>query len=194
MLRTMKAKPPTNLEYALLGLLHQMPQSGYDLRKIFATTAMGNYSSSPGAIYPALKRLETRGLISGEIDDATELRPKKIFSPTAEGRAIFRQWLQEEFTVEDVSRRVDGLWLKFAFHSILDDLKASRDFLLALAEGFDATVESLEMQRKMFPEQAPIQPRLAMEAGIEQTRAAAQWAHKAVKTLDEQIDLEESTS
>lgn len=187
MLRTMKVKPPTNLEYALLGLLHQMPQSGYDLRKIFATTAMGNYSSSPGAIYPALKRLETRGLISGEIDDATELRPKKVFSPTDDGRAIFRQWLQEEFTVEDVSRRVAGLWLKFAFHSILDDLAASRDFLRAMAAGFDATVESLEMQLKMFPEQAPIQPRLALDAGIEQTRAAARWAHKAAEKLDEQI-------
>ena len=46
MLRIMNAKPPTNLEYALLGLLHQMPQSGYDLRKIFATTAMGKIITS----------------------------------------------------------------------------------------------------------------------------------------------------
>ena len=56
----MTKRTPTALEYALLGLLHQQPQSGYDLRKVFETTALGNYSGSPGAIYPALRRLESR--------------------------------------------------------------------------------------------------------------------------------------
>ena len=181
----MRAKAPPNLEYALLGLLHQLPQSGYDLRKIFATTAMGNYSSSPGAIYPALKRLETRGLITGEIDDARELRPRKLFSPTSAGRAIFRDWLLEEFSADDVGRRLDSLMLKFAFHWVLDDLTASRDFLLALAVGLDATVESLKAQRRLFPEQMPLQPRLALDAGIEQTRAAARWAHEAARQFKE---------
>jgi len=181
----MKAQIPTNLEYALLGLLHQHPQSGYDLRKIFATTALGNYSSSPGAIYPALKRLETRGLISGEIDDAKELRPRKLFSPTTEGLAIFRSWLQEDFSAEDVGRRLDNLMLKFAFHSVLDDQAASHEFLLALAAGLDTYVEELEAQLEMIPEQAPLQPRLALDAGIEQTRAAARWAHKAARQFKE---------
>ena len=36
--------------------------SGYDLRKVFEETALGNYSSSPGAIYPALSRLEQQGI------------------------------------------------------------------------------------------------------------------------------------
>jgi len=54
----MKKHPQiTVLGYALLGLLQQKAQSGYELRKVFAETAMGNYSSSPGAIYPALERL-----------------------------------------------------------------------------------------------------------------------------------------
>jgi len=186
MRRTMKAQVPTNLEYALLGLLHQQPQSGYDLRKIFAETAMGNYSSSPGAIYPALKRLETRGLISGEIDDAKELRPRKLFSPTPEGRAIFRYWLRAEISADDVSRGLDTLMLRFAFHSLLDDQAASREFLLALAARLDTYLDELEDQRKMIPEQVPLQPRLALDAGIEQTRAAARWAHKAARQFKEE--------
>ena len=59
----------TLLEYALLGLTYQAPMSGYDLRKIFTTTAMGHFSSSPGAIYPALQRLEARSLLKATIDD-----------------------------------------------------------------------------------------------------------------------------
>lgn len=37
------------LGYALPGLIHQKPSSGYDLRRTFAETAMGNYSSAPAA-------------------------------------------------------------------------------------------------------------------------------------------------
>ena len=133
MFRIMRAKPPTNLEYAILGLLHQTPQSGYDLRKIFATTAMGNYSSSPGAIYPALKRLESRGLITGEIDASKELRPRKLFTPSREGKAVFRAWLQEDVGEEDVPRHLDVLMLRLAFHWVIDDLEASRKLVADLA-------------------------------------------------------------
>ena len=37
------------LELAIAGLLWQQARSGYDLLKVFAETAMGGFSSSPGA-------------------------------------------------------------------------------------------------------------------------------------------------
>jgi DNA-binding PadR family transcriptional regulator len=86
-------KTLTLLELALLGLTHRSPQSGYDLRKTFASTAMGHYSSSPGAIYPALKRLQARGLLSSSVDSTTRLRPKRLFRPTANGLAILKAWV-----------------------------------------------------------------------------------------------------
>lgn len=182
----MPSKAPTNLEYALLGLLHQQPQSGYDLRKVFATTALGNYSSSPGAIYPALKRLESSDLVTSEIDSTTKLRPRKIFSPSRKGRAVFRTWLKADLTPDDVARRFDDLMLRLAFHWVLNDLEATRVFVSALADELDSYVEALESQRRQFPEQTPIQPRLALDAGIEQVKAAARWAHKSVKKLSEE--------
>ncbi|MBX2878146.1 MAG: PadR family transcriptional regulator, partial [Saprospiraceae bacterium] len=53
----MKKTSPTRLDYAIMGLLIGGPLSGYQIRQIFETSEMGNYSSSPGSIYPALKRL-----------------------------------------------------------------------------------------------------------------------------------------
>src|SRR5258708_31023457 len=44
------------LGFAILGMLHARPQSGYDLRKAFVATPMRLFSDSPGAIYPALRR------------------------------------------------------------------------------------------------------------------------------------------
>lgn len=175
---------PTNLEFALLGLLHQQPHSGYDLRKIFATTAMGHYSSSPGAIYPALKRLETRGLIDGEIDDARELRPRKVFAPSSEGKAVFREWLKEGVGNADVARQLEVLMLRLAFHYILDDLKASRAYIADLLTHLVCNLESLELQREQFPEHTPIQSRLALDFGIAEARSAVSWGQKALKQLD----------
>jgi DNA-binding PadR family transcriptional regulator len=54
---TGSAKIPC-LGYALMGLPQGKPWPGYELRKIFSSTAMRTYSDSPGAIHPALRRLE----------------------------------------------------------------------------------------------------------------------------------------
>ena len=56
-------RDPSPLEYAVLGLLADGAQSGYEVRRVFATTAMRMYSDSPGSIYPALQRLARRRLI-----------------------------------------------------------------------------------------------------------------------------------
>ncbi len=65
----------STLSLAVLGLIVQRPRSGYDLRKVFSTTPMGHFSSSPGAIYPALIRIEKNGWVRGSIDTKKALRP-----------------------------------------------------------------------------------------------------------------------
>lgn len=177
----MTQRTTTPLDYALLGLLCQSPQSGYDLRKIFETMALGNYSGSPGAIYPALQRLEREGLIEGEVDATTALRPKKVFRPTKAGRKTLRDWLARDIDREDVERRIDELLLRFAFHWVLDSKTATRRFLENLVSEVENYVGELNRQRDEFPEGTPLHPRLALAAGIEQYRACARWARKALK-------------
>ena len=64
-------------------------------------TALGNYSSSPGAIYPALARLEKQGLIEGREDHTKRLRPRKLYQPSDEGRQVFRAWLLQDVSKDD---------------------------------------------------------------------------------------------
>lgn len=186
-----KIRKPTTLDYALLGLLHQGPQSGYDLRKIFAETALGNYSSSPGAIYPALKRLEERGLIRGSVDRSTSLRPRKLYQPTAAGKAALREWLLAEIAADDIQRGQAELQLRFAFYSVLEDPGATRRFLESLAAGIDGYLEELAEQRKMVEELEnsmpvmPIHGRLAFDYGIQQYQAWARWARDALRHFEE---------
>ena len=182
----MTERTPTTLEYALLGLLHPQPQSGYDLRKILETTALGNYSGSPGAVYPALGKLERHGLVEGEVDSTRALRPKKLFRPTDRGREIFREWLLLEIERQDVERRMDELMLRFAFHSVAGSKDATLRFLESFVNRIEEYVTELVRQRGLFPEATPLHPRLALAAGIEQYRASARWARKAIKRFEEE--------
>ena len=182
----MTTRTLTPLDYALLGLLSQSPQSGYDLRKLFETTAMGNFSGSPGAIYPALRRLEQQGLVEGEVDSTQALRPKKVFRPTSAGRKALRDWLVREIKREDVERRIDELMLRFAFHWVLDSTKATQRFLERLLGEVEDLLGELQRQRAALPKETPLHPRLALAAGIEQYRACARWARKAIKEFEEE--------
>ena len=63
------------LEFAILGLLHQSPMHGYELRKQLAEVLGGMRSISYGSLYPALKRMRTAGLISTDEPDPHALLP-----------------------------------------------------------------------------------------------------------------------
>ena len=105
-------RKPTSLDYAILGLVNQQPQTGYGIRKAFETTALGNYSSSPGVIYPALKRLQELGLVvNATINDTN----KKKFHCTEEGESILKEWLLKPIEVTDIAKYLNDLLLRFAF-------------------------------------------------------------------------------
>src|SRR5258707_12894153 len=89
------------LAFALLGLIWQEPRSGYDLRKFFSSTPMISFSDSPGAIYPALHRLEQRGLVRGHGEGRPGLRRRRSFQLTAPGRAESKRRDNEQDVAHD---------------------------------------------------------------------------------------------
>src|SRR4051794_41353292 len=63
------------LEFAILGLLHQSPMHGYELRKQLAQVLGGLRSISYGSLYPALKRLHAAGYVTTDEPDRRALLP-----------------------------------------------------------------------------------------------------------------------
>ena len=59
-------RPLTDFEQVLLGVIADEPRSGYGLKKLFSSSPASVYQPSPGALYPALRRLEERGLLHAE--------------------------------------------------------------------------------------------------------------------------------
>ena len=83
------------LDFAILGILHDGPLHGYELRKRL-TTALGIFRAlSYGSLYPALRDLLDVGLIHGrDTDDGgieSSRRARITYELTAEGKERFQE-------------------------------------------------------------------------------------------------------
>src|SRR5258708_32927902 len=163
---TMKTEVISKLGYALLGLLQQQPSSGYALRKIFSSTAMTTYSDSPGAIYPALQRLEQQGLIRGSIEESAGMRRRQMFRLTPRGPAALKKWINRPLVRPDVIRGLDEVVLRFAFSQQAVGAPASVRILKSLATELAAYIPELREQLTVKKETMPTSGRLALESGV----------------------------
>ena len=175
----------TSFEQVLLGLVCMSPASGYDLKRAFATTPMGVYQPSSGALYPALRRLEGRGLVqAGEATDGSA-RNRRVYAPTPAGRSAHLDWLRAPVEPSTVARDLGLHLMRFvmmehAFSraeviAFLDDLK---DALAAFTGGLEEFAASGNLEAG--------HPRLAMEHGLEVHRASLRWVEHAIATLDDE--------
>jgi DNA-binding PadR family transcriptional regulator len=175
--------PVSSLVLAILGLLAQQPMSGYDIRKLFATTAMGHFSDSPGAIYPALKRCEKNGWIRGRIQNPRSLRPRRVFSLTRLGRTALKDALLRPITRDDIMRRSEELVLRFAFIGETLGADRARSYIEELLHGVEAYLAELRNQARTLGEDVTVYGRLSLELGIEGYELDARWARRVLKEL-----------
>jgi DNA-binding PadR family transcriptional regulator len=167
------------LEHALLALIHQRPSSGYDLRKLFAESHLHHFSSSPGAIYPALERLEKKGLITGTTRQGDTLRPRRVYRITRPGRKVLRIWLERPVTRDDVVSNIKELTLRFAFMGDHLDDEATGRFLEGVIGETASFVAQLEEFVRSGTGDLSRHGRLAVECGLAQYHSFLEWARDA---------------
>jgi len=175
------AKPknirPTLLDYAILGLLQIESRSGYQIRKVFETTALGIYSSSPGTIYPALKRLESNALVERKSE---KISTKGKFKITQHGVQILKEWLLEDIKRVDVERKREELFLRFAFME--DRLTRSQkiSFLKTFYQQLKNYLDELKAFHKEESDRLPLHGRLSFEHGIASCEATLKWCRNTI--------------
>ena len=92
------AKRSDVLAFAVLGILHESPMHGYELRKRLNATLGSFRAFSYGSLYPCLKALLGAGLVSeqgGATPVAVGKRSKIVYQLTAEGKEHFADLLGE---------------------------------------------------------------------------------------------------
>jgi DNA-binding PadR family transcriptional regulator len=92
------------LDFAILGLLHDRPRHGYELKR--ALGDLGFWQVSFGSLYPALRRLEKQGFIEATKGEGR----RKSYRTTGTGRIRFDEMLTE---ADDGSDREFQLRLAF---------------------------------------------------------------------------------
>jgi DNA-binding PadR family transcriptional regulator len=89
------AKRSGVLELAVLGLLHETPMHGYELRKRVSGLLGWGRVLSYGSLYPCLKQMQRAGLLTSDLAAETEdtttrtSRRKIVYKLTAEGKERF---------------------------------------------------------------------------------------------------------
>jgi DNA-binding PadR family transcriptional regulator len=181
-------QPPTGsantpcLGYALMGLLQGKPSSGYELRKIFSSTSMRSYSDSPGAIYPALRRLERQSLIRGTIEEGAGLRRRQRFRLTPKGVAALKAWIARPVTREDLVAGQSEILLRFAFSEQTAGVTGSLELLTSFEAALKPYLAGLREELQASRGAMSGSGRMAFECGVRQTECLLEWAQHAITT------------
>jgi DNA-binding PadR family transcriptional regulator len=180
----MAGRQLTPFEHILLGLICTAPSSGYDLKRIFAATPMGFYQPSSGTLYPALRRLEQKGLVKAQGPSGhggQSARHRRVYEPTQTGRAAHLNWLRTPVEPATVSHDLGLHLMRFVMMEHLLPPEEVLTFLQNLADMLAAFTAQLEQYAAAdIPGR---HPRLALDHGIAIHRASLRWAEQTVAAL-----------
>ena len=174
---------PTLLGYVLLGLLNQLPRSGYDVRLEMESTPMAHFSSSPGSIYPALQLLKKNGFIDSEVVHRSRLKPREVFHLTEKGRKALSAWLHKRLAVSDLRENLSELMLRFRF---MEDIASDEETLRFLRDFRRKARTYASILKSQTRTQADSSRHfaLSLQREISMVQMHIEWADQAMMTFE----------
>jgi DNA-binding PadR family transcriptional regulator len=92
---------PGEVRLALLSLLGEQPQHGYELMKQLEERSGGMYRASAGTVYPTLAQLQDEGLVRSESENG-----KRVYQLTDAGREELEESAE---AIEDIWQRAEQI-------------------------------------------------------------------------------------
>lgn len=171
------------LELAVLGVLHDAPMHGYELRKQLTSLIGAFRAISYGSLYPTLRRLQRAGLIVEDTDsDQTTRgwgrRGRRVYRITADGKERLADLLADAGpqTWED-----DGFGVHLAFFS-----RTPTDVRMRILEGRRRRVEERREGLRATLARAGDQiDRYTLELhrmGLDSTEREVRWLNELIAT------------
>jgi DNA-binding PadR family transcriptional regulator len=173
----------TTLDALLLFLVSHKGQSGYDIRQLFQTTPIGLFSDSPGAIYPALNRLEMRGLLIGSTEPGG--RRRRAFNRTPDGDKALDAWLTAPIDPDAFTRRPQDLDLRFTMLAERMGRPSAIAFLRDYADIHARKLAGLEAFVAGAGSKMGRTSRETLELGLRLSRTRQQWCEELISNEGE---------
>jgi DNA-binding PadR family transcriptional regulator len=175
------ARRGETLELAVLGLLHESPVHGYELRKQVNAVLGWSRLLSYGSLYPALKKMLKAGWIAEHVTapepGATSRRLRIVYELTPVGVAQFKRLMAD---VGPSAWEDDNFDVRFAFFSRTDigaRLRILEGRRSRLQERLDRVQHQLERTQKKMDS-------YAMELqrhGVESVEREVRWLSELIK-------------
>ncbi len=137
-------KDTTELEAAVLGVVWQEgPCTPYAIRRHFLDSPAPRWSGSAGAIYPLVRRLESRGWVRST-PSVRGRRAQRDFRITRRGGTALKRWLRASIALGDGTLIHDPLRTRMLFLSALPRTEA----LLFVSDALAALRRTLQHAQK----------------------------------------------
>lgn len=165
------ARRLSELEAVVLGLIGcDGPCTAYAVRRTVQASLSAQWSGSAGAVYPAVARLEERGLIRSR-DQATGKRRSQALEMTAKGGRFLDEWLRPPIDPTALGIPPDPLRIRLRFLERLApaECTAFLDEAIAAVETTLAQVQR-DVRRLRAAGESPFQGAMASGA-LHATRA-----------------------
>jgi DNA-binding PadR family transcriptional regulator len=186
----------TTLEYFVLGLVGLAPQSGYDIVSAFESDSY-SWSASPGSVYPMLKRLESAGMIAGELEVEHEARPRKVYTLTVEGAVTLDDWLRDIPKMRPFYQEREIALLRFQFMErrlstpeIVTWLNGYLDAVRYATSVSEVYIEPIKKVMADDPNTFSLHSQLLMEAYIMEINTLRTWLEMARNRLTMKVTQE----
>ncbi|MFT4085299.1 MAG: PadR family transcriptional regulator [Nocardioides sp.] len=166
------ARRAETIELAVLGLLHEGPMHGYELRKRLNLMLGWGRVLSYGSLYPALKKmLRARLIEESTVAPAISRRQRIVYQLTEAGHREFEQLMSD---VGPVAWEDDNFDIRFAFFGRTDmeiRLRVLEGRRSRLQERLDRVQQQLAMTQKEVDSYA----RELQRHGVESVEREVRW-------------------
>jgi DNA-binding PadR family transcriptional regulator len=176
-----------SVKYAILGLLHYKDMHGYRIKKHLERNFGHMWSINCGQIYPNLKMMEEKGLVT-----ATQIpqqgRPnKRLYSITPEGKAAFKRWLESNPEKKMILR--DPFLMRLVFFGFGKKERA----LEIIQEQIQLYEEQLEHRKDNVArwQRHDVYVRLVAELGVNFNEMFLDWLRHAKREISEKLEDED---
>jgi len=166
------------LKYLLLGLLHQQPRHGYDLRRVFEELLGGTWPLNIAQVYTALSALERDGLVVCDIVRQDAVPDRKVYSLSEVGEKELRRWLEEP------GRPLVQLRDEMVHKVLVAALVGDDSVTQLIVEQRELTMRSLaELVQARDDDDIPVPTELLLDAAILRLEGDLKWLELCERRL-----------
>ena len=173
----------TNAELAILSLIAEQPRHGYEIEQVIEERGMREWTEIGfSSIYYLLKKLEPKGFVVGQLEEAERGPARKVYHPTSAGREALHAGVLDALSVP--RRCYPPLQLGLANLPGIPPAEA----LAALRKYRDALTDRLEYVQANWESKRPLPYFIdaMFDYSATMIQAEMEWISQFISRLEEQ--------